>query len=95
MLQTLPTTGYLRLSQIIGQSEVTEEQAASNCKTGKGPKRARPGIPAVIPVSPATWWAGIKTGRFPKGEKPFGGNVTMWRAESIRALLEDRGENAA
>lgn len=95
MLQTLPATGYLRLSQIIGQSEVTEEQAASNCKTGKGPKRARPGIPAVIPVSPATWWAGVKTGRFPKGVKPFGGNTTMWRVEDIRALLAQSGENAA
>lgn len=95
MQTELPTTGYLRLSQIIGQTEVTEEQAATNRKTGKGIKRARPGIPALIPVSAATWFAGCKSGRFPKGEKPFGGNVTMWRAESIRALLEDSGENAA
>ena len=91
----LPSTGYLRLTQIIGQSEVTEEQAASNCKTGKSPKRARPAIPALIPVSPATWWAGVKTGRFPKGIKPFGGNTTMWRVEDIRVLLTQSGEDAA
>ena len=94
-METLPKTGWLRLSQIIGQSEVTEEQAASNRQTGKSPKRARPGIPAAIPVSPATWWAGVKSGRFPKGEKPFGGNTTMWRVEVIRPLLAQSGEDAA
>ena len=91
----LPTTGWLRLPQIIGQSEITDEQAASNRKTGKGPKRPRPGMPALIPVSPATWWAGCKPGRFPKGEKPAGGNITLWRVEDIRAWLEQSGENAA
>jgi prophage regulatory protein len=95
MTPNLPSTGYLRLTQIIGQPEVTDEQAASNLRTGKGPKRARPGTPALIPVSAATWWAGIKTDRFPKGEKPFGGNSTMWRVEDIRALLERSGEDAA
>ncbi|EUC68046.1 transcriptional regulator [Alcanivorax sp. 97CO-5] len=94
-MNDLPRAGYLRLSQIIGQAEITEKQAANNRKKGKGPKRAKPGIPAIIPVSPSTWWAGVKSGRFPKGEKPFGGNTTMWRAESICALLERKGENAA
>jgi|AZIH01.1.fsa_nt_gi predicted DNA-binding transcriptional regulator AlpA len=84
----LPNTGYLRLTQIIGQAEVTEEQAASNRKSGKGPKRPRPGIPAIIPVSPATWWAGCKSGRFPRGVKPAGGNITLWRVADIRAWLE-------
>lgn len=87
MKTNFPITGYLRLTQIIGQAEVTEEQAASNRKSGKGPKRARTGIPAIIPVSPATWWAGCKSGRFPRGVKLAGGNITMWRVEDIRAWL--------
>lgn len=95
MQTELPSTGYLRLSQIIGQAEVTEEQAAGNRKTGKGIKRARPGIPALIPVSAATWFAGCKSGRFPPGTKPAGGNITLWRVEDIRAWLEQSGENAA
>lgn len=95
MQTQLPSTGYLRLSQIIGQAEVTEEQAAINRKTGKGIKRARPGIPALIPVSAATWFAGCKSGRFPPGTKAAGGNITLWRVEDIRAWLEQSGENAA
>ena len=87
MTTSIPQTGYLRLPQIIGQSEVTEEQAAKNRKTGKGPKRPRPGIPAIIPVSQATWWAGCKSGRFPQGVKPAGGNITLWRVEDIRSWL--------
>ena len=87
IVNSLPQTGFLRLSQIIGQAEVTEEQATRNRQTGKGPKRPRPGIPAIIPVSPATWWAGCKSGRFPPGVKPAGGNITLWRVEDIRAWL--------
>ena len=41
-----------------------------------------------IPVSKSTWWAGIQDGRFPKGRK-LGPNITVWRAEEIRALFED------
>lgn len=41
-----------------------------------------------IPVSKSTWWAGIKTGRFPKPVK-LGPRITAWRVEDIRALIED------
>lgn len=39
-----------------------------------------------IPVSKSTWWAGVKDGRFPKGEK-LTPRVTVWRAEDIRKLI--------
>ena len=42
----------------------------------------------VIPVSKSTWWAGVKSGRFPKSIK-LGPRITVWRAEEIRALIED------
>ncbi|MGZ8983520.1 MAG: helix-turn-helix transcriptional regulator [Methylotenera sp.] len=45
-----------------------------------------PQILAVIPVSPSTWWAGVKTGRFPAPIK-LGANTTVWRAEDIHALI--------
>ncbi|MBG0794723.1 AlpA family phage regulatory protein [Methylocystis sp. H62] len=40
-----------------------------------------------IPVSKSTWWAGVKSGRFPKPIK-LGPRTTVWRVEDIRALLE-------
>ena len=42
---------------------------------------------AIIPISKSAWWAGCKTGRFPKPIK-LGPRTTVWRAEDITALIE-------
>ena len=65
----LPETGFLRLSQIIGN------------------RKAKPPIPALIPVSKSTWWAGVSSGRFPKPIK-LGPRITAWRVEDILALIQ-------
>jgi prophage regulatory protein len=47
-------------------------------------------LPAVLyffPVSKSTWWAGIKTGKYPAGVK-LSERVTAWKAEDIRALIQ-------
>jgi predicted DNA-binding transcriptional regulator AlpA len=44
-----------------------------------------------IPVSKSTWWAGVKSGRFPKPVK-LGPRITAWRVEDIRALIEQAGQ---
>jgi prophage regulatory protein len=67
----LPPTGYLRQWQIIG----------------KKPKGDDPGLPAIIPVSASTWWAGVRSGRFPKPVK-LGPRITAWKVEHIRALIQ-------
>lgn len=72
-MHTLPETGYLRLTQIIGNAS------------------AKPPIPAVIPVSKSTWWAGVKSGRYPAPVK-LSARVTAWRVEAIRALIAQAGE---
>lgn len=95
MKPTIPETGYLRLPQIIGQTEITPEQAAINRKTGKGLKRPRPGIVPLVPVSASTWWAGVASGRFPSSVRLPGGQITVWRAEAIRTWLEANGGAAA
>jgi len=41
-----------------------------------------------IPISKSTWWAGVKDGRFPRPVK-LGPRITVWRAEDIRALIEN------
>ena len=40
-----------------------------------------------IPVGRSTWWAGVKSGRFPKPVK-LGPRTTVWRVEDIRSLIE-------
>ena len=44
----------------------------------------------LIPVSRSTWWAGVKTGIFPKPIKLSPG-VTVWRVEDIRSFIERNG----
>ena len=46
-----------------------------------------PQVLALIPVSPSSWWAGCKSGRYPKPVK-LGPRTTAWRASEIAALLE-------
>ena len=46
-----------------------------------------PAILKIYPVSKTTWWAGIKSGRYPAGVKLSPG-CTVWRVEDIRKLIE-------
>ncbi len=46
------------------------------------------GKQGLIPVSKSTWWAGIKSGRYPRPVK-LGPRITAWRAEDIRAMIEN------
>jgi predicted DNA-binding transcriptional regulator AlpA len=52
-----------------------------------GDPKADPPLPPVIPVSRATWWAGVKSGRFPKSVK-LGPRTTVWRASDILAFID-------
>ncbi len=52
-----------------------------------GDPTAKPPIPPVIPVGRSTWWAGVKSGRFPRPVKTLGPRVAAWRVEDIRALI--------
>ena len=55
-----------------------------------GNPKADPPIPAVIPVSKSSWWAGVKSGRYPQGVR-LGPRTTAWSVESIRALIASVG----
>ena len=41
-----------------------------------------------ICVSKSTWWAGVRSGRFPKPVK-LGPRITAWRAEEIAGLIRN------
>lgn len=45
----------------------------------------------IIPVSKSTWWAGVKSGRFPQPTKALGPRISAWRAKDIRSLVEREG----
>lgn len=64
----LPTTGFLRLHQIVGD------------------KTSNPPVLGLIPVCKSAWWAGVKSGRFPKPIK-LSPRVTVWRVEDICELI--------
>jgi prophage regulatory protein len=49
------------------------------------PSIIKPGGP--IPVSRSTWWAGVKSGRFPAPVK-LGPRITAWRDADIQRLIE-------
>ena len=53
-----------------------------------GSAKARSPIPALIPVSRSTWWAGVKSGRYPQPVK-LGPRITAWRVEDIRRLIAE------
>ena len=46
-----------------------------------------PQVLALIPVSRSAWWAGCKSGRFPKPVK-IGPRTSAWKGSDILAVLE-------
>lgn len=60
-----------------------------------GNPKSEPPTPALIPVSKSTWWAGVKSGRYPQPVRTLGLRITAWRVEDIRTLINaHRGDSA-
>ncbi len=59
-----------------------------------GDPKSNPPVPAIIPVSKSTWWAGVKSGKFPEPIK-LGPRITVWRVEDIRELIENNSASPA
>ncbi len=62
----------LRVSQIVG-SRAT---------------KTKPAVAGLLPISPSTWWAGVRSGRFPQPTRGLGSRITAWRFSDIRPLIE-------
>jgi len=45
-----------------------------------------PKILSLYPVSRSGWWAGVKSGKYPRPVK-LGPRTTAWKVEDIRALI--------
>ena len=59
-----------------------------------GDPKADPPILPVIPVGRSTWWAGVKSGRYPQPVRTLGRRITAWRVEDIRKLIESVSTDA-
>jgi len=46
-----------------------------------------PAVLAVYPVSKTTWWAGVKSGRYPQPVK-LGPKTTAWKVSDIVRLID-------
>lgn len=60
---SIPTTGFLRLPQVL----------------------------AIVPICKSSWYAGCRSGRYPKPVK-LGPRTTAWRAEDITAFISKFNE---
>lgn len=67
----LPGWALLRATDIVGK------------KVGKNNKSRGP---RLIPVSPSTWWEGVRIGVYPPGKKV--GSMRVWTVAEIKKLAE-------
>jgi len=51
-----------------------------------GDSKANPPISPIIPICATSWWAGVKSGKYPKPIK-LGEKTTVWRASEVLALV--------
>jgi hypothetical protein len=83
----LPETGSVRFFQPVGnRSKNTALPETGFVRLCQIIGNSKTNTPAIIPVCKATWWAGIKVGRYPKGIK-LSPRVTVWKIEDIKALI--------
>ncbi len=59
-----------------------------------GDPKAKPPIPAVIPVGKSTWWEGVRSGRYPQPVRTLGRRITAWRVEDVRAMINQLAGSA-
>lgn len=57
-----------------------------------GDAKTNPPIPPIVPVSRSTWWAGVKSGRFPAPVR-LSKRITAWKVEDIRRLINPEAPN--
>ena len=89
-MNKLPNDGFLRIWQIINMPAV-KARAKTATRSGRA---ARPATTGLIPVGPSTWWAGVRSGRYPQPTRALGDRITAWSVESIRALIQESSQES-
>lgn len=93
-MHSLPKAKYLEVIQsammeILGNGVMSTEKGESLLRIHHIIGDRKRGLASIIPVSRATWYAGIKTGRYPKPIHLSNG-VSVWRRSDIDALCENK-----
>ena len=59
-------------------------------KSTTAPRLERlPAVLARYPVGKSTWWAGVKSGKYPAPVKLIGAKCTAWKSEDIDKLIAE------
>ena len=78
------------------QNFLSEKQKTGNerfVRLGQIVGNPKKGIEGIIPVSRATWYRGIKEGRFPKPHY-LGSMTAVWLMSDIQKLISDTIESS-
>lgn len=75
---SVPSTGWLRLENIIGRRAQINDKGAI----------VKPEIIGLLGMSKSQWYAGIKSGKFPPGQEIYG-DVRYWSTEEILKIITD------
>ena len=46
----------------------------------------------ILPISPNTWWKGIREGRYPPGIR-LSSRVTAWKGDDLLRVMDGRWED--
>lgn len=76
------------MNQVILNEKNLQKTGFLRLKQIIGNSKTVPPTPAIIPVSKSTWWAGVKSGRYPQPVHTLGLRITAWRTEDILALID-------
>ena len=81
----------LKRRQKVAKSSEVIAESSSSIKTVTVPETGfirLAQVLEVIPLGKSCWWAGVKSGRFPKPIK-LSKRCTAWRAEDIHILIKE------
>lgn len=81
------------MADIVTKTPINQLREAGYLRVDQivGNPKANPPIEPLIPIGKSTWWAGVKSGKFPPAVK-LGARTTAWKISDIQKLMESFGE---
>ena len=79
--------GGLALDNSAGNNKPVEIQFRPNSGVDPAGLLRLKQVLALVPVAASSWWAGVKSGKYPQPIK-LGPRTTVWRARDILELIE-------